>query len=208
MHFAAHCLKPKKEHYAIRDELLPLAYLADSSAAVETTGLIPSAPTLRPADILTSAALPGRLAALDVGVCSPDASGAGGDCCASMFDRKRRDYKRHLHELEVQQGIAYRPLILSTWGRMHPETLQILTNLAMQATRRRGLRDHRLLLRRVRSAIGVQLMRRAVRMLHSCMPHLDDAEAQLLLGSSERIGSLSESRNLTILDGDADCRCP
>ena len=125
-----------------------------------------------------------------------------------MFDRKRRDYKRHLHELEVQQGIAYRPLIWSTWGRMHPGTLQALTNLAMQATRRRGLRDHRLLLRHVRAAIGMQLMRRVVRMLHSCMPHLEDAEAQLLLGSSEHASSHPESRNLTILIGEADCQCP
>ena len=140
------------------------------------------------------------------GVCFPDASGAGDDCCAAMFDRKRNDYKRHLHELEVQQGIAYRPMVWSTWGRAHPEALQILTNLAIQAARRRGLRDHRLLLRRVRAAIGVQLMRRAVRMLHSCMPHLEDAEAQLLLGNSDETNVHSDTRVVIVLDGEADCR--
>ena len=77
-----------KDHYNVRDATLPLTHLADPSAAVEATGLIPSAPALRPADILTSAALPGRLAALDIGISSPDAAGAGDDCCAAMFQRK------------------------------------------------------------------------------------------------------------------------
>ena len=53
---------------------------------------------------------------------SPDACGAGMDCCDSMFQRKRKDYWTYLHELEQVQGIAYRPLVWSIWGRAHPET--------------------------------------------------------------------------------------
>lgn len=204
--FCCSLAEATKGHYAVRDEILPLAHLADPSTTIETLGLIPSAPTLRPADILSSAALPGRLAALDIGVCCPDASGAGEDCCANMYDRKRKDYKPHLVELEVQQQISYRPMVWSTWGRAHPESLLILENLAMQAARRRGLRDHRLLLRRVRSAIGVQLMRRAVRMLHACLPRLEAAEMQLLLGDSEEANTLPEKRVVCCLQGNADCR--
>ena len=105
----------------MRDAALVLAHLADPTAAVETLGLIPSAPALRPADILTSAALPGRMAALDIGVTSPDAAGAGDGCCDAMYNRKRADYAAHLPDLEVRVGIAYRPMVWSAFGRAHPE---------------------------------------------------------------------------------------
>ena len=95
------CARPEatRGHYDARDEILRLAHLADPSAATETLGLIPSAPTLRPADILTSAAVPSRLAALDVGITSPDASGAGDDCCEAMFQRKLSDYGAYRDEM-------------------------------------------------------------------------------------------------------------
>ena len=175
------CALPEatRGHYAVRDAVLPLAHLADPAAVTEARGLIPSVPALRPADILTSAALPGRLAALDIGITSPDASDAGLDCCAAMHNRKRRDYNPFLDELEIQQGIAYRPMVWSTWGREHPETTAMLVSLARTAARRVGLQDHRLLLRRTRAAVGVELMRRAVRMMRACLP--DEATAANLL---------------------------
>eukprot|EP00969_Alexandrium_andersonii_P155167 6858950-Alexandrium_andersonii.AAC.1 len=52
-------------HNKVRDALHSLAPLSDPRACTEPTGLAPSAPALRPADVLTSAASPGRLAALD-----------------------------------------------------------------------------------------------------------------------------------------------
>ena len=70
-------------HNDVRNELHAAACSCDPSAELEPLGLIPSHPTLRPAYILTSAALPSRLAALDVGVASPDA-GCGG--CWSGLD--------------------------------------------------------------------------------------------------------------------------
>ena len=91
-------------HYHVRDCILPLAHLADPCTALESVGLIPSAPSLRPADLLSSAAIPGRMAALDIGVTSPDAMGAGDDCCETTFARKRRDYSRFLREMEEEQG--------------------------------------------------------------------------------------------------------
>ena len=79
-------------HNAVREELHKSAKAADSSAVTEPLGLIPSAPTLRPADVFTSAAISGRLSALDVGICSPEAAAAGDDCTESMRQRKLNDY--------------------------------------------------------------------------------------------------------------------
>ena len=109
----AHCCalpEATKGHYNVRDAVLPLAHLADSSTAVEAPGLIPSAPALRPTDLLVSAAIPGRLAALDIGIISPDAAHAGDDCCQAMFARKKGDYLLWLSELE-SQGIVCLPMI-------------------------------------------------------------------------------------------------
>ena len=83
---ALRCALPEatRGHNGIRDVVLNLSHLSDSCARPEVLNLIPSHATLRPADILTSAALPGRLAALDIGVTSPDCAGAGDDCCETM----------------------------------------------------------------------------------------------------------------------------
>ena len=101
--------------------------------------------------------------------------------CDAMFSSKRKVYSPYLHELEVEQDIAYLPLVWSTWGREHPETSIVLTNMAKLAARRAGLRDPGLLLRRLRTAIGVQLARRAVRMVRACLPGQADAERLLFL---------------------------
>lgn len=77
--------------------MLEVCHLADPSAETEIRNLFPDAPTLRPADIFTSAAFPGRMAALDIGICCPDANGAGLDCCDSMHNCKIDRYKEHLH---------------------------------------------------------------------------------------------------------------
>ena len=71
---AAHalcCAAPEGTHghYEARDKLLNLVQLADPGATTEVPELIPSRPALRPADIFTTAALPGSRAALDIGVC-------------------------------------------------------------------------------------------------------------------------------------------
>ena len=98
-------------HYAVRDAVLSLAHLADPSTAVESRGLIASVPALHLADILTSAALPDRLTALDIGIASPDSSGAEDDCCHAMYVRKRAVYRAYLPELEQQRNIIYRSMI-------------------------------------------------------------------------------------------------
>jgi hypothetical protein len=192
------CARPEatRGHYEVRDTVLELAHLADPSADVETVGLIPSVPTLRPADILTSAALPGRLAALDIGITSPDATGAGGDCCEAMHRRKLGTYRPHFAELQ-EGGVVYKPLVWSAFGRAHPETTVVLEALAKQAARRRGLRDHRLVLRRARAAIGVKLVQRAVRMVRACLTEAADEDLNGLFGH----GAAPELRKVVLLHG-------
>ena len=142
--------------------------LGDPEAAHEPAGLIPSRPSLRPADIFTSAAH-GSLAALDIGVCSPEAAGAGLDCCAAMARRKQRTYAPFATELR-QRGVRYQPLVWSSYGRAHVETLDTLQSLARAAARRRGIQDWRPLLQRTSAAISVELQRRLVGQIRRCLP--------------------------------------
>ena len=176
-------------HYSVRDAVLHLVHLADASATTEEPELIPSAPTLRPADIYTESALPGGRAALDVGICSPDASGAGADCCAAMWTAKRDKYAPFVAEMR-EGGLCYVPLVFSCYGRAHPESAVALERIAAQAARRLGVRDHRGLLRRARASVGVAIWRRAVAMALSCLPALTPQASRLLFaaGTAEECG--------------------
>ena len=172
---AAHalcCANSVVGHNAVRDELHAAASMSDPSAELEPLGLITSHPTLRPADVLTSAALPGRLAALDVGVASPDAAGAGDDCTQSMVASKRGTYAAHLDALG-QAGIQYQPVVWSAYGRPHPDAKRILLTMARTASRRRGLESYRELANRWASRITTELWRRAARMVLACWPRHD-----------------------------------
>ena len=82
----------------------------------------------------------------------------------------------------VQNGVKYQPMIFSAYGRAHLEKDSILLTLALGAARRRGLRDHRPVLRRARKAIGVAIWRRAARMVLACLPPLEVEEERLLFG--------------------------
>ena len=76
-------------------------------------------------DILTTAAVPGRSAALDVCLASSIAAAARGDDAQAALDRKLLHYRNELEELR-QQGIHYRPLVWTADGvcsrhRIQPE---------------------------------------------------------------------------------------
>ena len=112
-----HCLRcalpeATRGHNAVRNTLLNFVSLADPSASLEATELIPSAPSLRPADIFTVATFASSRAALDVGVCCPDSAGSAEDACDRMWDSKREHYRPHLEEM-ANLGIHYYPLVLS-----------------------------------------------------------------------------------------------
>ena len=74
------------------------------------------------------------------------------------------------------------PLTFSCYGRLHPQTEVALDTIARVAARRRGLGNHRLLLRRARGRIGVAIWRRAAAMIRSCLPQPADEEIGLLCG--------------------------
>ena len=58
----------------------------------------------------------------------------------------------------------------------------MLNNLVQAGVRRHGFSDGKSLLRRIQFKIGVQLVRRAVKMLRKCLPHLTTDEVLLLTG--------------------------
>ena len=94
----------------------------------EFLGLVPSAPNLRPAGILTRASTVDGFLACDVGIASPEASGAGLDCVESMRVRKL--------ELE-EQNVRYTPLVLSWYGRRSTVLTSLTGAAAQQAARTR-----------------------------------------------------------------------
>ena len=166
-------------HNAIRDELHCMATPVDANAETEPEGLIASQPRLRPADVLTGAFHNGRLAAVDVGVICPSASGAGIDCVVTMDQRKRERMEPFREELEAS-GVEYHPFAVSCWGRLHPGAEQMLQNLAKRTARRQGLSCQREVVQRLRARITTEVMRRAARMVLSCLPRAvpDELEAQ------------------------------
>ena len=166
-------------HYDARDQLLLAVHLADPGATPEAPEIIASHPALRPADIFTSAAIPGGMAALDVGIASPDAAGAGDDCVETMWRRKRGAYAEHFDEMRAI-GVTYVPVVLSCYGRWHADSAVTLERVCQQAARRLGIADHRPILRRAQAAAGVAIWRRAAAMARACLP-APSAEAMAAL---------------------------
>ena len=162
-------------HNAVRDAILDAVHLADPAAHAEASGLIPSRPTLRPADIFTAAALPGGQAALDIGIMSPHALGAGSDCCEAMHAKKIACYAMHFDELSVQ-GVRYRPLAMSCYGRLHPETARVLDDICQKVARRHGFAEHLPILQRLHQVIGARLQSRLASMARCCLPRLSRGE--------------------------------
>ena len=155
-------------HSDARDRLLELARLGDPRAEKEAKNLIPAAPALRPADVLTSAA-GDRLMALDVGIASPDSLRAirSGDAVESMRTRKLDVYRAHLGSMDAA-GITYQPMPWSCWGREHPETSVELERLSKRAARRRGHASWRTVLSVFRADLGAILARRSSSMWRVC----------------------------------------
>ena len=87
--------------------------LADPCITTEPRGHTET--QLRPADIFTTAAVPGRSAALDVCVASPNAAEARGDAAQAAFDRKLSNYSHEITDLR-NQGIHYRPHVWAAAG--------------------------------------------------------------------------------------------
>ena len=164
-------------HNAIRDELYAVASSLDATSEREPGGLIPSHPGLRPADLLTGASgLSGRLVALDVGVCCPAAAGAGADCVEAMRRRKVHRMEPFAAELE-NGGIMYKPIVFSCFGRPHADAKKLIQGFARRLARRPGT-EAAVEERRLAARIGLQVWRRAARMVRRCLPSTADDAAE------------------------------
>ena len=75
-------------------------------------------------------------------------------------------------------------IVLSCYGRLHPEAAVVLDRLALQAGRRQGAANYRALLRRTKAALSVSVVTRQVAMARACLPTLGDEELQLLYGEA------------------------
>ena len=140
---------------------------ADSAVTTEPRGF--TSTQARPADAFTSAAVPGRSAALDVCVASPEAAAAGEDAAESAFKRKLVHYQHVIPELQAA-GIAFRPLIWTADGRPHPATTRTLKYAAEAAARKRGGVAVPGLLARWKHEITIAIIRRRVAMLRAVLP--------------------------------------
>ena len=98
-----------------------------------------------------------------------------------MYNSKIAKYAPYLQQAAVN-GILYRPLVVSCYGRVHPECQAILKTIAHGACRRRGVIDCKALLARVHRNIGVEIWRRAASMVHACMPNFRDVGVDFLNG--------------------------
>ena len=157
----------------LRDCLLGLARDGDPHAVAEALGLLPAAPGLRPADVLTNAAGGAGLVALDVGIASPDSqlATAQGDALEAMRLRKLGRYAAHAEDMR-EANLAYEPLPWGCWGREHENTTTVLVALCRRAARRRGDASWRSVLRGFRADVGAILARRASAMWRVCtLPH-------------------------------------
>ena len=167
-------------HYACVRALVRGIRLADPSVTTEPRGLTNT--SSRPADILTAAAVPGRSAALDVCVTSPNSAGAAGDAAATAFARKLRRYWREIPQLRAA-GIVYRPLVWTADGRPHPAVSRTLAFAADIAVHRsdRAVEAHALLAR-WRHEIQIALQQRRAAMARAVLPRMSLSDNFMLSG--------------------------
>lgn len=133
----------------------------------------------RLADTLTTAAPGGGLAVLDFSVASPHATSTGVDCCQAIYDRKVVAYSPAEHGELALQGIVYRPVMFSVYGREHLETTELLNHMAHRTAWKYGLRCAWLISRWMRARIGVALVSWHTAMIMACQHGLDAARVSV-----------------------------
>ena len=84
-----------------------------------------------------------------------------------MFRSKSTYYEPYRDSLD-RQNITYLPLIWSAFGRPHAQTSSTLRTLCKRLMRRRGDKADEWRYTRLRTAISVELMRRAAACVRSC----------------------------------------
>ena len=184
-----------KGHYACVRSLVEGLRLADPQVCTEPRGLTNT--QTRPADILTTAAVPGRSAALDVCVASPNAAAARGDAAEAAFKRKLAHYRRVIPQLAAA-GIAFRPLIWTADARPHPAAVRTLKYAASLAATRSGVQaDSSALLSRWKHEVTISILRRRAAMSRAVVPRRNAMAEWLLTGVCEDAPS-SETRAMEL----------
>ena len=134
----ASCCAPAEStrgHYAVVAAVTEGLSLADPTLQTEVHGLLTTGE--RPADILTTAAIPGATAAVDVTIASQDAMHAGTDACATAHRRKMNRY-RHILPALRRAGVIFQPLVWSAEGRPHPATVRVMESALRMVRTRKG----------------------------------------------------------------------
>ena len=94
--------------------------------------------------------------------------GAGTDACLATERGKLSKHGPFLGELHAD-GLDYRPVVWSCWGRPSTEARVAVRTLASAAARWRSLGDPRVLERHVCGIISSFIWRRAASMVHACV---------------------------------------
>ena len=171
-------------HYACVRAVVDGLRLADPAITTEPRGLTTT--TSRPADIFTTAAVPGRGAALDVCVASPNAAAAMGDAAAAAFRRKLHRYRQEITELAAA-GIAFRPLVWTADGCPHPAVTRTLQHAAQIAvTRNNQQASAASLVARWKHEIQIAILRRRAAMARAVLPKATAQELWMLGGLVDR----------------------
>ena len=155
-------------HNRARDCVAETFHSADLGTATEVPGLCTAAPTLRLADILSRAAHPALTVAVDIGIRAPHASDAGEDAAESMRRDKLDYYEDHIDDLAAQ-GIVFKPITLTAYGRRHPCATDMLHQAATTVARQRGCPNAMGLEKHWRRQLAAEIWRRAARMVRACL---------------------------------------
>ena len=196
-------------HYAVVRAVVDGLKLADPAITTEPRRLTTS--ISRPADIFTTAAVPGRGAALDVCVASPNAAAAMGDAAASAFRRKLHRYRQEITELSAA-GISFRPLVWTADGCPHPAVTRTLQFAAQIATTRNNQQaSASLLVARWKHEIQIAILRRRAAMARAVLPKATAQQLWMLSGlvdrddrELERALPLEEDETIEIVEEDSN----
>ncbi len=187
-------------HYTVVQAMIDGLKFADPGVSTEPRGLTNT--RARPADIFTTAAVPGRRAALDVCVASPNAAAAAGDAAEAAFKRKLRHYRIEIPQLTAA-GISYRPLVWTACGRPHPAVTRTMRFAADTAANRSEQHaDRAAMLSRWRHEIQVAILRRRAAMLRAVLPRPDARASWFLTGFAQ--GLLDTENRIPPIDDDDD----
>ena len=92
-----------------------------------------------------------------------------------MRQRKQARLQPFRDELEAG-GVEYKPITFSCYGRPHPDALRLMRAFGRRLARRKGTEEH-CEVRHLASCVGVELWRRAARMVRQCLPEACEEEA-------------------------------